>query len=80
MSIFGRPASHSKKYYETEGPPEKCDIKECVKLNEDFMFRSTDKKHTIRQIVVLAIMALIIAGGTVTLGYYLMILFFKLVV
>ena len=76
MSIFDRKAEDSKKYYETEGPQEKCDIKEVAKLNENFIFRSTEKKHIFRQILVI----ITIAMGVVAAGYYLMMLFFKLVV
>jgi len=76
MSIFDIPASHSKRYYERQEPLEKCDIKECCKLNDKFIVRKTDKKHTVRQIGTL----IIIAMGAIAACWYIMMLFFRVVV
>ena len=76
MSIFDRPASHSKRYYERQEPPEKCDIKECVKLNDKFIVRKTDKKHTVRQIGTLAIIAM----GFLAAAYWIGMMYLRWVV
>ena len=66
MRIFDRSAEQSKKYYERQEPPEKCDIKECARLNDTFIVRKTDKKYVIRQIGTLIIIAL----GTLAAAYW----------
>ena len=64
---------------EKESPETKkkpIDIKECARLNDSFIVRKTDKKHTVRQIGTLAIIAM----GAIAACWYIMMLFFRVVV
>ena len=58
----------------------KADIKECVRMNDKFLYPRLKRKLAIKYVIRRAFVLFIICGGVICAGYWIMMLFLNWVV